>query len=72
MHYKLLGGIGAAAADFIGMMLFPVGGAYFPGFTISAFLSAGIYGVLLYKKPKNLTRISMAVIGLVHSSPNIC
>ena len=58
----LIGGIGAAAADFIGMMLFPVGGTYFPGFTISAFLSAGIYGLLLYKKSKSITRISISVI----------
>lgn len=56
------GGIAAALADILGMMIFPVGGAYFPGFTLTAFLTGTIYGIFLYKKPKNLFRISMAVI----------
>ncbi len=56
------GGIAAALADILGMMIFPAGGAYFPGFTLTAFLTGSIYGIFLYRKPKNLLRISMAVI----------
>ncbi len=62
MFGPFLGGIAAAAADIIGMMLFPAGGAYFPGFTLTAFLGGAIYGVFLYNKPKTLFRISIAVI----------
>lgn len=57
----LIGGIGAAIADIVGMMLFPVG-AYFPGFTVTAFVSGAIYGLFLFEKPKTLTRISISVI----------
>lgn len=64
MFGPLLGGIAAAVADIIGMMLFPTGGAYFPGFTISAFLTGAIYGILLYKKPKKIYRTSIAVIAI--------
>ena len=55
-------GIAAALADIFGMILFPSGGAYFPGFTLTAFLGGAIYGVLLYNKPKSIWRISIAVV----------
>jgi len=42
-------GIGAAMGDFIGAMLFPFG-AYFPGFTVTAFLIGFTYGIFLYKR----------------------
>lgn len=35
---------------------------FFPGFTLSTFLTALIYGFVLYKKPKTLTRIIVAVL----------
>lgn len=57
----VIGGIYGAVTDFIGAMLFPTG-AYFPGFTISGFLGAFIYGLFLYKKPKSLWRIALSVI----------
>lgn len=56
----IFSGISAALADIIGMMLFP-SGTYFPGFTVTAFLSGVVYGVFLYKTV-NLFRISAAVI----------
>ncbi|MBB6217318.1 ECF transporter S component (folate family) [Anaerosolibacter carboniphilus] len=62
MFGPIFGGVAAALADIIGMMVFPSGGAYFPGFTLTAFLSGVIYGVVLYKKPKNLVRISISAI----------
>ncbi|MGV8984369.1 folate family ECF transporter S component [Clostridium sp.] len=60
MFGPVLGGITAAFSDIIGMALFPQG-VYFPGFTLSAFLSGTIYGILLYKKPKTMLRIIIAV-----------
>ena len=53
------GGIVGALADFIGAMLFPIG-AYFPGFTLTAFLTGVIYGVFLHKK-QTPGRIAAAV-----------
>lgn len=60
----IFGGIAAALADIIGMMIFPSGGAYFPGFTFSAFLTGIIYGLFLYKKQKTLFQVSLAVIAV--------
>ncbi|MGH4120580.1 folate family ECF transporter S component [Clostridium sp.] len=60
MFGPILGGITAAFSDILGMMLFPKG-AYFPGFTLSAFLAGSIYGILLYKKTKTILRIIIAV-----------
>lgn len=57
----VLGGITSMLSDVIGVMLFPQG-AYFPGFTISAFLSGTVYGMLLYKKKISLLRVSLAVL----------
>jgi ECF transporter S component (folate family) len=57
-----LGGVIGAVSDVTGYFLFPTGGAFFPGFTFSAFLSAVIYGFFLYKKPKTLLRIVLAVL----------
>ena len=61
MFGAVFSGISAALADIIGMMLFP-SGPYFPGFTLTAFLSGVIYGVFLYDRTLNLFRISTAVI----------
>ncbi len=56
----IIGGIVGAIGDIIGMILAPKG-AYFPGFTLNVFLSGLIYGIFLYKKPKTVLRISLAV-----------
>ena len=42
-------GIVGALADFVGAILFPIG-AYFPGFTLTAFLTGLVYGLFLYKE----------------------
>ena len=55
----LWAGIVGALADFLGALLFPIG-AYFPGFTLTAFLMGLCYGLLLYKK-QDFWRIAMAV-----------
>ena len=48
LYGPVFAGIGAAMADFIGAMMFPVG-AYFPGFTLTAFFIGAVYGLFLYK-----------------------
>lgn len=48
---------GAGIADFIGAIVFPVGGAYFPGFTLSALITGYIYGKMLYGKKLSIKRI---------------
>ncbi len=62
MFGPLAAGVSATLADFIGMMLFPTGGAYFFGFTVSAFLSGFVFGLFLYNKPKTILRVSIAVV----------
>lgn len=53
-------GIVAAFADIIGAMMFPVG-AYFPGFTLTAFFNGVVYAMLL-KKKASAGRIILAVL----------
>ncbi|MBQ9062412.1 MAG: folate family ECF transporter S component [Eubacterium sp.] len=53
-------GIVAAAADFLGAVLFPIG-AYFPGFTLTAFLTGMVFGFFLHKQ-RTLPRIAGAVL----------
>jgi ECF transporter S component (folate family) len=57
----VIGGIGAALGDVIGMIVAPKG-AYFPGLTLSALLTGVIYGIILYGKPKTMPRILIAVL----------
>ncbi len=56
----LIGGLTGALADVAGMMIFPKG-AYFPGFTLSAFLSGTIYGLFLYKRPVTIINVALSV-----------
>lgn len=57
----VIGGLTAAIADIIGMIIFPKG-AYFPGFTLSAFLGGAIYGLFLYRKQVTLLRVTISVL----------
>ncbi|GFZ30683.1 folate ECF transporter [Clostridium zeae] len=57
----VLGAICAATSDILGMLIFPQG-TYFPGFTLSAFLSGLIYGIILHKKNISILRISISSI----------
>ena len=45
--------------DLIGALLFPIG-AYFPGFTLTAFLNGMFFGLLLHKK-RTMPRVICAV-----------
>lgn len=47
--------------DFLGAIIFPTGGAYFPGFTLTAVVSGLIYGLYLGKKSSNI-RIVLSVL----------
>ena len=61
LHGPLLAGISYAVADLIGVTLFPAA-AFFPGFTLSAFLTGVIFGIFLYEKPQNLIRVIISVV----------
>lgn len=54
------GGLIAALGDFLGATLFPIG-AYFPGFTLTAFLTGFVFGLFLYKS-QSIPRIIGAVL----------
>lgn len=55
------GGIVAALGDFLGALLFPIG-AYFPGFTLTAFITGMIFGLFLRERPLRLGRVILAVL----------
>lgn len=57
----LTAGVTAALADVMGMIIAPRG-AYFPGFTISAFITGMIYGAVLHKRQITLFRVGFAVL----------
>lgn len=60
LYGPIFAGIVGALGDFLGALLFPIG-AYFPGFTLTCFLTGILLGVLLYKK-RNIPRILAAVL----------
>ncbi len=60
----VMAGTGAAIADIMGMMIFPKG-AFFPGFTLSAFISGFLYGIFLYKRKITLMRVFTAVLAVI-------
>ena len=61
MYGPLSAGVAYAIGDLLGFALFPTG-SFFPGFTITAFLTGIVYGVFLYNKPKTWPRIIGAVL----------
>lgn len=56
----------AALGDLIGALLFPFG-AYFPGYTLSQFISGAIYGLLLYNNNKEMSNKEL-IVRLIISS----
>lgn len=62
----LLGAPYAAAAgvlaDILGYFLFPSGGSFFPGFTLTAALEGLVCGLVLHKKPQSLPRILLCTV----------
>ncbi len=49
LYGPLWAGCTAALAGFLGAIMFPIG-PYFPGFTLTAFLTGLLFGLFLYKK----------------------
>ena len=69
LYGPLAAGVVGAAGDFLGAVLFPVG-AYFPGFTATAFVSGVVFGLLLHRSqslPRTLaaTLVNQLVLGLL-------
>ncbi len=56
------GGIAAAVADIVGIILFPSPYGIFLGFTFSAFIDGAIYGFFLHRRPIKIQHIVLAVI----------
>ncbi len=54
-------GIVGAVSDFLGAIVFPTSGAYFPGFTLTAAVLGVLFGLFLRKKQNWLT-ILLAVL----------
>jgi ECF transporter S component (folate family) len=65
LYGPLWAGCAAAMGDVIGALLFPAG-AFFPGFTLTAFLTGFTYGALLWRR-RDWSRIilSVAIISLL-------
>ena len=49
LYGPVAGGLVGALGDFVGAILFPIG-AYFPGFTLTAFLMGVVFGLFLYRE----------------------
>ena len=61
-RFGVLGGVLVyGLGDFLGAMIFPTGGAYFPGFTLTAAVSGLIYGLYLDKKG-GIVRVILSVL----------
>ena len=57
MFGPLPAAIVGALGDILSFILVPTGGSYFPGFTISGFITGFIYGCALYKNQITLPRV---------------
>lgn len=62
-------GIAYAIGDLIGAFLFPTG-AFFPGFTVTAFVTGVLFGLVLYNKKATLAR-AFAASALVSIIANL-
>ena len=61
-RFGIVGGMAAyGVGDFLGALVFPTTGAYFPGFTVTAVVAGLIYGLFLYKKG-GIIRIVLSVL----------
>lgn len=61
LYGPVMAGIIAVIADTIGFFLSPNGG-FFPGFTLSAFLSGFLFGMFFYKKKVTVKRVIAASV----------
>ena len=61
MYGPIWAGVGYAVGDVLGMLIFPTGPS-FPGFTLTAFTVAIIYGLFFYKKKMTVPRTIAAAV----------
>lgn len=64
LYGPLWAGASYALGDIIGMLIFPMG-PYFPGFTLTAFLTGAVFGLVLYGKPVTFKRTLIASLIVV-------
>lgn len=65
MYGPVWAGVAYAVGDILGMLLWPVSGPFFPGFTLTAFLTGVVFGLVLYKKEVTITRVLLASLLVV-------
>ncbi|MEA4923422.1 MAG: folate family ECF transporter S component [Eubacteriaceae bacterium] len=70
MYGPLWAGAAYAVGDLIGAALFPTG-AFFPGFTATAFLTGMVYGSIMHKKKASWKR-ALAASAIVVLILNLC
>jgi ECF transporter S component (folate family) len=61
LYGPVWGGICGALGDVMGMFIFPKF-AYFPGFTLTAFLTGAVYGAVLHNKPITWKRTFLSAL----------
>ena len=71
MYGPIWAGLSYAIGDVLGMMIFPTG-AYFPGFTLTAFLTGLTYGLFLYKKENITWKTALIPCLIVTLVLNLC
>lgn len=73
LYGPLWGGTMAAISDVLGMMIFPKG-HYFPGFTLTAFITGYLFGVFFHQKFLNILYLffSMIFINIIIILLNTC
>lgn len=64
LYGPLWAGTAYALGDIIGMLIFPMG-PYFPGFTLTAFLTGLVFGLVLHGKPVTFKRTLVASLIVV-------
>ena len=60
----LSAGLIGAIGDILGMMLFPTG-PYFPGFTLTAFLTGAVFGLFLHRQQRPLQIVGAVAINQI-------
>lgn len=62
LYGPLMAGAVGALSDIISFIINPQGGAFFPGWTLNAFLGGVVAGLFLYRNKNHIVRISLGRI----------
>ncbi len=65
VYGPFVGGITGAISDVLGYMINPMGGAYFPGFTVSAALRGIIPGLIYMIIPRKKTKFNFNIVNAI-------